>query len=308
MNVTVSKTSLVKAQTDAVLAAVFEGEPTTGRTTRDLDEACGGLLTRHLQTGDFQAKAGQTSVLYDNRPARLLRIIVVGLGKRKTFNLDLFRSAIARAAQQVRSLRLNAFAMDLDSEDLEMSSRDLAEAAVEGALLGLYQFTACKTVDLDQLHQVREMVLCEENRAVRTEIMAGAEAARMVCDAVLFTRDLVSMPGNRMTPSQLALAAEGLCRGRKSLTCRILDDSKMKKLGMNALLGVARGSDEPPRFIILEYRGGKKSDPSIVLIGKGLTFDSGGISLKPADKMDEMKTDMAGAAAVLGALRAAADL
>jgi leucyl aminopeptidase len=207
MNVTVSKTSLVKAQTDAVLAAVFEGAPTTGRTTRDLDEACGGLLTRHLQTGDFQAKAGQTSVLYDNRPARLLRIIVVGLGKRKTFNLDLFRSAIARAAQQVRSLRLNAFAMDLDSKDLEMSSRDLAEAAVEGALLGLYQFTACKTVDLDQLHRSGDGPVRREGPSARRSWQA--EAARMVCHAVLFTRDLVSMPGNRMTPSQLALAAEG---------------------------------------------------------------------------------------------------
>jgi leucyl aminopeptidase len=308
MNVTVSKTSLVNTQTDAVVVTVFEEEPTLFSTTRALDEACGGILSHHLQTGDFQAKPGQTSILYVNRSSRLLRILVVGLGKRKTFKRDVFRAAVARAAQQVRSLRLTSFAMGLNSGDLEISPCDLAEAAVEGALLGLYQFTACKTMNLEQFHQVREMVLCEENRTDRSEITAGVEYARTVCDAVLFVRDLVSMPANRMTPTHLALAAQGLCRGRKSLTCRILDESRMKKLGMNALLGVARGSEEPPRFIILEYRGGKKSDPSIVLVGKGLTFDSGGISLKPAEKMDEMKTDMAGAAAVLGALRAAADL
>ncbi|MCX5841060.1 MAG: leucyl aminopeptidase, partial [Deltaproteobacteria bacterium] len=126
--------------------------------------------------------------------------------------------------------------------------------------------------------------------------------------AVCFARDLVSTPSNEMTPSDLAREAETMAAARKKVHVRILDVQDMKKLGMNALLAVASGSCQPPKFIILEYRGGRKWQAPVALVGKGLTFDSGGISIKPSEKMDEMKSDMAGGAAVMGAIMAAAEL
>src|SRR5208283_4865140 len=122
-----------------------------------------------------------------------------------------------------------------------------------------------------------------------------------------FTRDLVSAPGNEMTPTIIAKKAQGIAR-RKNVSCRVLDKVKMKELGMNSLLGVASGSSQEPKFIILEYTGGKKNAAPITLVGKGMTFDSGGICIKPAEKMDEMKSDMSGGAAVMGAIMASAEL
>lgn len=138
-------------------------------------------------------------------------------------------------------------------------------------------------------------------------ILDVVQKTSIITDAVFFARDLVSAPANEMTPSILAAHAQKLAK-KKNVSCRVLDQGKMKALGMNALLGVAAGSHQPPKLIILEYAGGKKGVPPIALVGKGLTFDSGGISIKPAEKMDEMKTDMAGGAAVLAVIRAAADL
>jgi leucyl aminopeptidase len=138
-------------------------------------------------------------------------------------------------------------------------------------------------------------------------VESAAKKAQIIAESVYFTRDLVSAPGNEMTPAILAKKAQEIAR-RKSITCKVMDKAKMKELGMNSLLGVASGSNQEPKFIILEYSGGKKSSNPIVLVGKGLTFDSGGICIKPAEKMDEMKSDMSGGAAVMGAIMAAAEL
>jgi leucyl aminopeptidase len=189
-----------------------------------------------------------------------------------------------------------------------LSLSDTAEAAVEGVYLGLYQFTPFKTLDIESIRTVDEFVIYEEEKERYERISLSAKTADTICRAVCFARDIVSMPANNMTPTDLANEALNISKKRKTVTCKIIDENQMKKLGMNALLGVAKGSDEPAKFIILEYKGTKRSIAPIVLVGKGLTFDSGGISLKPAEKMDEMKTDMAGAAAVLGAIQAVSDL
>jgi leucyl aminopeptidase len=138
-------------------------------------------------------------------------------------------------------------------------------------------------------------------------IESEVQKAQIITQAVYFTRDLISAPSNEMTPSIMALKAREIAK-KKNVICKVLDKAKMKELGMNSLLGVAQGSNEEPKFIILEYSGGKKNEAPVVLVGKGLTFDSGGISIKPAEKMDEMKSDMSGGAAVMGTVMAAADL
>jgi leucyl aminopeptidase len=178
---------------------------------------------------------------------------------------------------------------------------------VEGALLGLYRFTPYKTVDREIMTDVREIHIVEEDEGRLKIIKDAAKTAEAISKAVIFARDLVSRPGNDMTPSDLAGEALTVAK-RRPVKLKVLDVAALKKLGMNALLGVARGSSEPAKFIILQYRGRRKSGAPIVLVGKGLTFDSGGISIKPSEKMGEMKTDMAGGAAVMGAIMAAADL
>jgi leucyl aminopeptidase len=183
----------------------------------------------------------------------------------------------------------------------------IAAAAVLGVLLGLYRYLPYKTVDRGEIKELRSFTLVEPAAARRKAFLDAAAEAQAVAGAVSFARDLVSAPGNEMTPDRMAREARAMAKGR-GLAAKVLDEPALRKLGMHALLGVARGSAEPPRFIVLEHRGGKKGDAPVVLVGKGITFDSGGLSLKPAENMGEMKDDMSGGAAVLAALRAAADL
>jgi leucyl aminopeptidase len=154
---------------------------------------------------------------------------------------------------------------------------------------------------------MKEFALIAETEKACNIIRSAAKEAEIISRAVCFTRDMVSAPGNEMTPTDMANEARKIAK-RKNIKLTVLNEAEMQKIGMNALLAVARGSEEPAKLIILEYRGGNKSDPPIVLVGKGLTFDSGGISIKPSEKMEEMKSDMAGGAAVMGAIMAAADL
>jgi leucyl aminopeptidase len=235
------------------------------------------------------------------------RIVIVGLGKRADFDLEKLRGAYAKAGQQIRALNLKEFALSIDTEILNKPLPQLTETILEGMMLGLYRFMPYKTIDREKIMDIQDIYIVEENGGALKIIGESARRAEAIAKAVIFARDLVSRPGNEMTPSDLAREARQVAR-KKGVTLRILDVARMKKLGMHALLGVARGSSEPAKFIILEYYGRRKSDPPIALVGKGLTFDSGGISIKPSEKMDEMKSDMAGGAAVMGAIMAAADL
>jgi leucyl aminopeptidase len=208
--------------------------------------------------------------------------------------------------QHLQNLNIKEAATSIDLNLLPHAKDKVVQAVAEGALLGLYQYTPFKTVDRENLKNMEQLNIIAPEKDFSL-IEATIKKAQVITQAVYFTRDLVSAPGNEMTPSILAKKAQEIAR-RKSVTCKVMDKVKMKGLGMNSLLGVASGSNQAPKFIILEYFGNKKGKAPIVLVGKGLTFDSGGISIKPAEKMDEMKTDMSGGAAVMGAIMAAADL
>jgi leucyl aminopeptidase len=308
MKIQVKKEGITHAKTDAILLLFCEGNEPWGDTARRIDEECRGLIRAFMESGDFEGKLYQTAVVFPQGLVGAKRIVLAGLGKKEEFGLEKLRGVFAKAAQCIRTLKLKSFATSLDRDLVPFSPGEAAEAAIEGVLLGLYQFTTFKTVDRDKIRTIDAFTLYEEDPKSYREISAAVKTAEIICGAVYFARDLVSMPANRMTPTDLAREASQIGLRHKTLACRVLDHKEMKKLGMNALLGVASGSEQPPKFIILEYHGAKKSEPPIVLVGKGITFDSGGISLKPAEKMDEMKSDMAGAAAVLGAIRAIADM
>ncbi|MDI6726806.1 MAG: leucyl aminopeptidase, partial [Smithellaceae bacterium] len=268
-------------------------------------------ITRVIESGDFIGKRLETLVLFNPQEKGPKRIILVGLGLKKDFSLETLRGAYARAAQQIRLIRLNEFYGSIsfgESEDNIYSSEALTRAMVEGVMLGLYQFTVFKTVDRENIREVNEFYILEDREDILKRVKQAAKEAQVIATGVNYARDLISHPGNEMTPKDLAAEAMNLELSSKRLKTKILEAKDMQELGMNALLGVAKGSDEPPKLIIIEYRGGKRGDPCVMLVGKGLTFDSGGISLKPAEKMDEMKSDMAGGAAVMGAIKVAAEL
>jgi leucyl aminopeptidase len=306
VKITVKKGNLVDIKTQAVLLALCEGEKTLSGPAADVDHKSGGLLGDIIKRGDFEAKPSQVSVMYTRGAMPAERIALVGLGKKSELNLEKIRRAFAKAMQHLRGLNVKDAATAVDGDLLPEQKEKVIAAVAEGASLGLYQYTPYKTIGRDALKDLRqlEIVARPEDYPWIADVV---QKTNIITDAVCFARDLVSAPANVMTPSILAAHAQKLAR-KKNVSCRVLDQGKMKVLGMNALLGVAAGSHQPPKLIILEYTGGKKGEAPIALVGKGLTFDSGGISIKPAEKMDEMKTDMAGGAAVLAVVMAAAEL
>jgi leucyl aminopeptidase len=308
MKIQIKKGRFAEFSCEAAVVILFEDCPELSGMAALMNEQSGGLIRDLVKSGDFQGKLFQISVLYTggNIPAR--RIVTLGLGKKTEFNMEKLRGAYAKAAQHIRSLGLKCFAVSPDTGLPEQDFQAVTEAIVEGVLLGLYRFTPFKTVDRDKIKDVEEFTIVEEKEEVLKAVRSAAGKAETAAGAVCYVRDLVSTPANELTPTDLSNEAREIAMERKRIKVKVLDTGEMKELGMNALLGVSRGSHEPAKFIILEYHGGTKSDPPIALVGKGLTFDSGGISIKPSEKMDEMKSDMAGGAAVMGTIRAAADL
>ena len=307
MKVRVEKGNLIKFDYETVVVCHFEDGRKLAGDVALLDRSSGGLIREVIDRGDFEGKLYQISVIYTRGAVPAARILMVGLGKKKAFDLEKLRGVYSKAARRVRELSLKGFATSLNQGIINQSLEKITEAVVEGVLLGLYQFTDYKTVEREKIRELKEFVIVEEDDNSFEIIKAGAKRAEVISGAVCFARDLVSTPGNDMTPTVLAGRAGEIAR-IKNVNLKVLDTGEMEEFGMNALLGVARGSDEPPKFIILEYNGGKKGDKVIALVGKGITFDSGGISIKPSANMDEMKTDMAGGAAVMGAIKAASGL
>ena len=306
MKISVQKGKLTETKSQAIILALFEDRKKLAGVALQIDKQTGGLISELIDNHDFEAKPSQISVIYTRGLLPAKRIALVGLGKQSEFNLEKLRIAFAKVMQHLRSINIKEAATSIDLNLLPNVKDKIVQAVAEGALLGLYQYTPFKTVDLEDLKNMEQLNIIAEEKDFSL-IEATIKKAQVITQAVYFTRDLVSAPGNEMTPTILAKKAQGIAT-RKNVSCKVLDKVKMKELRMNSLLGVASGSNQEPKFIILEYLGGKKNAAPIALVGKGLTFDSGGICIKPAEKMDEMKSDMSGGAAVMGAIMASADL
>jgi len=302
----VKKGKLVDTKSQAIILPLFEENKKLSGAALEIDKISDGLISEVINNGDFEAKPSQISVIYTRGSLPSQRIALVGLGKQNEFNPEKLRGAFAKVMQHLRNLNIKEAATEINLDLLPRKKDQMAQAVAEGSLLGLYQYTPYKTVGREDLKEMDELniVVADNDFSL---IEAEVKKARIIVGAVYFARDMISAPSNEMTPSNMAQKAAGIAR-RKNVSLKVMDRKKMKAMGMNALLAVASGSHEEPKFIILEYAGGKKSAAPIVLVGKGLTFDSGGISIKPAEKMDEMKTDMSGGAAVMGVIMAAADL
>ncbi len=307
MKIEVKKGSPAAFRGEMLVVGHFEDSKKLSGAALDLDRQSGGILGDLIKRGDFTGKHAQVSVVYTRGTLPVYRILLLGLGKKKECDLEKLRRAFSKAARAARDLGVGEFAVRLDPAGGAYSLEGLAEAAVEGVLLGLYRFTQFKTADKDEAKDVRRLLLLAADDQEAKRMKAAAGEAEIVSKAVNYARDLVSTPSNEMTPTDMTRRAREAAVSKK-VRLTTLGNREMEKLGMNALLSVARGSMEPARFIILEYSGGCRGDRPFVIVGKGITFDSGGISLKPPDKMEEMKADMSGGAAVLAVIRAAAEL
>ncbi len=308
MNISVAIENIVERDADAIVLNLFEGVTEPGGATGAGDAALNGQIRNLISGGDFTGKFKQIAVLYPQNGISARRLLLVGLGNREEFTLDRVRQVSAAAAQRARSLGATRLATVVHGGGTGgMDVSVAAQAVVEGAILGTYRFTPYKSEDDDETGELEGLTLVEFDAAKRADVERGSDAGRIIAEAACLARDLGSHPGNEMTPAILAERAETMAL-ETGLRCEVFDEARIAGEGMRTIQAVAQGSAQRPRFIILEHDGGDPETAPVVLIGKGITFDSGGISIKGSDGMWDMKFDMGGAAAVIGAMQAVARL
>jgi leucyl aminopeptidase len=295
-------------ETDCLILGVWQ-EHTDALPLRELDVSLRGALRQALDSKSFSGKEGETLLFPTGDTLPAARVLLVGLGFRAKASAAALRRATAEAALILQQQRLSEACVALSEPPPADLAADLAiQALVEGLILAGYRFDRYRTQKRDELPPRWENLrLLVAEKEFLEPSAKGLDRARRICAGVTLARDLVNEPGNVKSPEFLAEQSRQLA-AKHGLRCTVLDQQDLSREKFGALLAVAGGSARPPRLIILEYTGGNPSDKPLALIGKGVVFDSGGISLKPGEKMDEMKMDMAGAAAVLGTLDAAAAL
>ena len=273
---------------------------------KEVDTALSGLIRQICSDGEFNGNLGEMTTVHTMGKLAAKRVVVVGLGSQENLNAQALRKASAIAARHLQNTGAHQLALALSFEGADVEAE--TQAQVEGALLGLYTFKKyLHTNDAGNEQGITKIWLVP-GKASAAILERSIHRGSAMAEATNFARDLVNEPPNVLTPTELAHRASAMAK-QVGLECEILERSQMQELGMGGLLGVSQGSAEPPKFVILRYRGAPHSaDKGMAFVGKGITFDTGGISLKPAERMDEMKGDMAGAAAVIGAMQAIASL
>jgi len=295
-----------KQRDDAVVVPLLDGRKMT-ESGKALQLVTDKALPTFLRKFDVSGKFGESKTLYDVQGSLSTRIMLVGSGDEKLLTLHKLRIL---AAKVVRELDVGG-ARDAALYLCELNVRgatlaDKVQAVAEGAWLGLYRFDKYQTKKEKNERRLRSLTLMIASRRDLDVAQAAVDCARSVAAGTNFARDLANEPGNVCTPEYLGEQAAALSHEKLNVT--VMDKQAIEQAGFTALLAVNQGSDKEPRFIVLEYSGGDAGDAPVALVGKGLTFDAGGISIKPAAQMDEMKFDMCGSAAVLGIFRAVIEL
>ncbi len=309
MDIRVEKGQGGKYPCELLLLFPFDSPDEWEGPLRAIDSEWKFFLTHLVKQGDFKGELYQCNLLYTQGALPAKRVLLTGLGKKGEFDLEKWRGASAKAGRYIRDLGIKRFVLPIKGFG-DFSEDCLAEAFVTGLLLGVYQFNELKTLNREKIKEIEDVILLTEGPEALTGsengINNGIKRGRIISESVCMARDLVNGPSNRVTPAVLAAKAEKISK-EHGMEFQVLEVSEAEALGMGAFVAVAKGSQEPAKFITLEYNKGKGFE-TIALVGKGITFDSGGISLKPSEGMDRMKDDMSGAAAVLGAMDAAARL
>lgn len=305
MEFSIKSGSPEKQRTACVVVGVFEPRKLSS-AAEVVDAAAKHYLSDILRRGDMEGKSGSSLLLHAVPGVEADRVLLIGLGKEREFREKEYRAALTTAVRQLNET--GGFDGTIYLTELPVKKRDAAWRVRHAAMVAeeaLYRFDRLKSKKDEVRRPLRKLTFCVSRRnelALAEQALAQGQA---IAAGVELAKDLGNLPGNICTPGHLADQARQLAK-EHGLAVDVLDRADMEKLGMNTLLSVARGSHEPPKFIVLRYAGADTGIKPIVLVGKGITFDSGGISLKPGPEMDEMKYDMCGAASVLGTLKAAA--
>ncbi len=302
MDYSIESVTLDKLQSDCLVVGIYEKQQLTYAASV-IDGLCDGLISKLLARGDISGKNAETLLINHLPIANIGRIVLVGFGERGKLSRKLFRKAMAAVVKMLKDTKVKTASCAL--LDLEVAKADaqwLTRQIIEVVNDGLYQYTTTKKCDEKVALQALTIIANEANHQLAE---TGLQQGFAIAQGMALAKHLGDLPGNICTPTYLAQQAVVLAGEHEKLSCEILEENDMEALGMGAFLSVSRGSRQPAKLICLQYEGSDMHVKPIVLVGKGLTFDAGGISLKPGQGMDEMKYDMCGGASVLGILRAA---
>ena len=302
MDISVKTTSAPNQRSACLVVGIFDRRKLSN-TAMELDNATNGYLSNILQHGDMDGKVGQTLLLHAVEAISAQRILLVGCGKEKDFATRQYKKVIAAAVKSLKEYNVRDavfYLADLTAKDLNHARR--IKLAAETIHSGYYQFNQLKTKNGKSKPPLQKAILNVAEEQQLTPARLAVAMGNAVALGVNTACDLGNLPGNICTPSYLASTAQKNAKRYPGMKVKVLKQKDMDELKMGALLSVAKGSRQPPRLIVIEYNGGKKDDRPVALVGKGITFDSGGISIKPSAAMDEMKFDMCGAASVLGTM------
>jgi len=305
VEISIARAQLSELSDTSVVAFAFEDEPRFDASVTALDAKLDGAISHLSDSKEIKGKFREMTVVRSGK----VRVIVVGAGKRKEFSIDRYRSIVAEASRRARHLEAPSVAFSV-GKAVGLPAEESATACVEGILLGLYRFDKYKSKSEDKEEKEdfpKSCVLAVEDDKEVAPAEKGKKRGTVLAESTNFARDLVNEPANVMTPTAFAESAKGVAQ-KSGLEITIFDKEEIEAMGMGAFLSVARGSRQPPKLVVLKYNGGGPNAFTFAIVGKGVTFDSGGISIKPSENMHYMTGDMAGAAACLGAIQAIAAL
>jgi leucyl aminopeptidase len=306
------KVDFSKCKTDLLAVGQFCDSKGLDKLNTELDRKLGGAIERVIKLGDFKGKEGTSTVVYSNDGIGAKRVLLVGLGERKKATLDTVRKAAANAAK--KSVEIKAETLSLALHRAFEGRFDLSamgRAVAEGTYFGSYRYDEFVTESENGRLGSLRVEIIDSDSAKTTKLNKGLSSGVIIGRAQSYARTLANRPANIINPAELAAEAKRLAKTTTGLSCTVFDEKQMAAKGMGGVLAVGSGSGSPPRFIVLRYSpAGKAASgrPIVALVGKAITFDSGGISIKPAERMDEMKLDKTGGIAVLGTMKAVAEL
>ena len=304
---------IASQRVDAAVVNLFQGVKSPGGATGAVDKATGGVISQLIADGELTGKSGELVLIHTPKAAYPgfgpSRVLVAGLGPQDNFDIDAVRTVSAGVARRLRDAGVKSAATIVPGAGIAgLDLAQCAEALAEGTLLGLYRFDKYKSPNDDAKTGPETLTIVERDQSKVSTIEQGVARGKTFADAAVLARDLVNEPANHLSPTVMAERAKKVADD-SGLKCQVLEAADCEKLGMGAYLGVAKGSDQPPKFIHLSYEGDPgNAGNNVWLVGKSITFDTGGISIKPAQGMGNMKGDMGGGAAVIGAMQAIAAL
>ncbi|NQV90701.1 leucyl aminopeptidase [Candidatus Uhrbacteria bacterium] len=301
MEISVQKGAIISQVCDLLVLHAFVGEKELEGELKLVDEALAGKLSKYMKEDSFKAKAGSSFHLRTQGEITPKHILVLGLGKKENFDIEAIRQASAVSLNMAGGIKAKTIVSTIHGNGVgELNVADCAQAMVEGARLAGYRFETYRKPSKTDV-QVKKFDLFVTNAKDARLAEKGIDSGNLFAKGTLFARDLVNTPAQDMYPEKLVEAAKEIAKGKGTIRVRVYDREALKRMGAGGILGVAQGSDHPPYMVHMIYKPKKATKKRVALVGKAVTFDSGGLSLKPAEYMMTMKVDMGGSAAVLGA-------